>query len=284
MTLLMKGAEVAAKLKEKILKDSSCLISSPTLGIIRVGNRPDNLSYEKGILKRFESLKLAAKIFELPENISQNDFDSAFGKINNDEKIHGLLLFRPLPKNLSDSFACEHINFLKDVDSMSALNAGKIFNGQGGYVPCTPGAVMKILAHYEINLEGKSVVIVGQSPTVGRPLAMLMLKENSTVTICHSKTKDLKAVCSGADVLVACMGKAEFITAEYVKPGAVVVDVGINFKDGRLCGDVDFQSVSPLAGAITPVPGGVGAVTTSILAENLLEAYKNFFNKQEAFF
>ena len=281
LALIMKGSEVSAAMKEKLLTEISELENSgvnPSLAIIRVGAKPEDKSYERGILKRFEGLGLNVKVHELPEDISQEEFDFKFSEINNDKNVHGILLFRPLGKNknLSDEFACRNINHLKDIDCMSPVNSAKIFSGdKTGFAPCTAGAVMEMLNHYGFDLTGKNAVIVGRSMVIGRPLAMLMLAENSTVTICHTKTENIKEICRNADILVAAAGKARMINSEYVSEKSIIVDVGINFdSNGNLCGDVDFENVSEKVRAISPVPGGVGAVTTSVLAKNLLKAAK----------
>jgi methylenetetrahydrofolate dehydrogenase (NADP+)/methenyltetrahydrofolate cyclohydrolase len=245
------------------------------LGIVRVGARPDDLSYEQGAVRRFADLGLPAQIFAFPEGIGQEDFIAEFRKINDSESIHGILLFRPLPKHLEGEPVRRLISPAKDVDGMSPLNAAKVFleDGESGFPPCTPAAVMAMLAHYEVDLAGKNAVIVGRSPVVGRPLAMLMLARNATVTICHTKTRNLEEICRSADVLVAAAGRAKMIAPACVSPGSVVVDVGINKNEkGKLCGDVDYDAVLPLVSMISPVPGGVGAVTTSILARHVLKA------------
>ncbi len=272
--IIMRGSEVSAGMKEDLTKEAAFL--NPVLAIVRVGARPDDLSYERGIIKRFDSLGLTVRVHELPENISQSEFDSEFAKINSDPANHGVLLFRPLPKNLSDDYAVRTVNPHKDIDCMSHENLAGVFAGdKDSFAPCTPLAVMEMLRFYGINLSGKNVAIVGRSLVLGRPLAMLMLGENATVTICHTRTRNLPEVCRRADIIVAAAGKARMITPEFVNENSVVVDVGINVDpEGRLCGDVDFETVSPLVHALSPVPGGVGAVTTSMLARNLIQAAK----------
>ena len=270
--LIMKGPEVAADMKAGLLEAASGL--SPVLAIVRVGARPDDLSYERGITKRFNSLGLGVQVHELPENITQSDFDSEFARINADRSNHGVLLFRPLTKGLSDAQAVNMIDPLKDIDCMSPVNLAKVFSGdESGFAPCTPSAVMEMLKFYGIDLAGKNVVIVGRSLVLGKPLAMLMLGKNATVTICHTKTRNLPEICRRADVIVAAAGKANMIGSDFVNEKSIIVDVGINVTpEGKLCGDVDFESVSPIVHAISPVPGGVGAITTSILARNLIHA------------
>ncbi len=276
MTLIMKGSEVSAGMKLKLAEEISQLDFTPSLAIIRVGSRPDDLAYERGILKRFEGLGLNVKVHELPEDISHADFDAEFSRLNNDKNVHGILLFRPLPANLSDEFAVNNINPKKDIDCMSKINIAGIFSGDNeAFAPCTASAVMEMLAHYNFDLTGKNVVIIGRSLVVGRPLSMLMLAKNATVTICHTKTQNLPEICKHADILVAAAGKAGVITSEFVSDKSIVLDVGINVNaQGKLCGDVDYDNVAPIVQAISPVPGGVGAVTTSVLAKNLIRAAK----------
>ena len=275
----MKGSEVSSRMKEMLLAKVSDLKKngvSPALAVVRVGNKPDDLVYERSILKRFTPLGIDVQVHELPEDISQADFDSEFMALNDDSAIHGILLFQPLPEGLSSANVRIRMNPLKDIDGMSPLNEARIFEGGSeGFAPCTASAVMTMLAQYGYDPAGKNVVIVGRSMVIGRPLSMLMLRANATVTVCHSKTQNLPEVCRRADILVAAVGHAKMITPEYVTRRSVVVDVGIDTdKDGNLCGDVDFEQVSGVVQAVTPVPGGVGAVTTSVLAENLLKAAK----------
>ncbi|MBQ7219576.1 MAG: bifunctional 5,10-methylenetetrahydrofolate dehydrogenase/5,10-methenyltetrahydrofolate cyclohydrolase [Synergistaceae bacterium] len=279
MAVVMSGKEVSARMKEMLLAKVSELKGkgiNPTLGIVRVGNRDDDLVYERSILKRFHTLGIDVDVHELPEDISQDDFDSQFMLVNDDPYIHGILLFRPLPEGLSDNYAILHMNPKKDIDGMSPVNAARIFAGENeGFAPCTPSAVMAMLAQYGYDVAGHNVVIVGRSMVVGRPLAMLMLKANATVTVCHSRTQNIQEICKRADIVIAAAGQAKMLTADYVTRKSVVVDVGIDTdSEGNLCGDVDFEKVEPIVRAVSPVPGGVGAVTTSILAENLLKAAK----------
>ena len=276
MTLIMKGSEVSAGMKARILDELHTISITPTLAVIRVGSRPDDLAYERGIIKRFDSLGLNVKVHELPENISQNDFDSAFMNINNDPNIHGILLFRPLPDGLSDEFAVRNINPVKDVDCMSDSNIAGVFACKPEcFAPCTASAVMEMLSHYDINLQGMNVTVIGRSMVIGRPVSMMMMKQNATVTICHTKTKNIQDICRRSDIIIAAAGKALMLTSDYVNENSIIVDVGINVdENGKLCGDVDFQNVSSCVKAISPVPGGVGAVTTSVLAEHVVKAAK----------
>ena len=253
----------------------------PKLAVVRVGEREDDIAYEKGIMKRFGTVGADVSVIELPVDIDENSFEETIKELNEDEEIHGILVFRPLPKQLSDDRLKEIIRPDKDVDSISMVNAAKVFAGdKTGYAPCTAQAVMELLAHYDVDLTGKRVVIVGRSLVVGKPLAMLMLAKNATVTVCHTRTKNIEDECKRADILVACAGSAKMIKKEYTNPGQIVVDVGINFVDGAMCGDVDYADAAEHVAAITPVPGGVGTVTTSVLLKHTLEsAYAATRNK-----
>lgn len=275
--ILMKGAEVNAAMKERMVNRVDALKKKgvqPVINIVRIGNRSDDLAYERGARKRMESVGVEMKITELPEDISQADFVKAFRKVNEDKTVHGIMLFRPLPKHLDESEIASIINPIKDVDCMSPVNIAKVFMGdEGVFAPCTAKAVMEMLVHYEVDLSGKNVAIVGRSMVVGKPLAMLMLKKNATVTVCHTRTVDLAEKCRRADVVVAAAGRAGMITGDMISRGTVVVDVGISInKEGKLCGDVEFESVEPQASYISPVPGGVGGVTSSVLASHVIKA------------
>lgn len=277
MSILMKGADVAKTMKEDLtgearrLKDRGIL---PSLTIVRVGARPDDLAYERGARKRMEMIGIECKVVELPETITQAEFEKTFFKINEDPKVHGILLFRPLPGHLDDGPVVSRINPLKDVDCMCPVNIAKVFSGdETGHAPCTPEAVMEMLDYYKIDPKGKKVTVIGRSMVVGKPLSMMLLKRHATVTICHTRTKDLTATCREAEILVAAAGKARMVTADMVGDGAVVVDVGINVDDkGNLCGDVDFEAAEPVTSYISPVPRGVGSVTSSVLAKHVLKA------------
>lgn len=277
MSELMKGAEVAKAMKATIIENVDKLKEQgivPCLTIVRVGAREDDLAYERGAKKRMELTGIECRIVELPEKISQQELEDTFKKVNEDDTVHGILLFRPLPAHLDEEPLKKMINPYKDVDCMSPVNMAKVFSGdETGHAPCTAEAVMEMLAHYGIDLTGKKVTIVGRSMVVGRPLSMLMLKKNATVTICHTKTKNLAETCADAEVLIAAAGKAKMVTAEMVGEGAVVADVGINVDaEGNLCGDVDFDEVEKKASYISPVPRGVGSVTTSVLAKHVVKS------------
>ena len=245
----------------------------PKLAVVRVGEREDDIAYEKGIVKRFGTVEADVEVIKLPIDIDGESFEETIRRLNEDEKVHGILVFRPLPKQLDDNRLKEIIRPDKDVDSISMENAAKVFAGdKTGYAPCTAQAVMEILEHNKIDLTGKKVVIVGRSLVVGKPLAMLMLGKNATVTVCHTRTKNIAEECKRADILVACAGSAKMIKRDFTNPDQIVVDVGINFVDGAMCGDVDYDDVAEHVAAITPVPGGVGTVTTSVLLKHTLES------------
>ena len=276
MAQQMLGKEVVAKMEAQLTPLTDDLRSKgidPCLAIVRVGERPDDLSYERSAMKRMANMKVTVKSILMPEDVDQATLEDTFRAVNDDPAVHGILLFQPLPKHLDVEPLKHMINPLKDVDSMGPANAAKVFAGdKTGFAPCTPSAVMEILAQCGVELRGKRVTIVG-SMVVGKPLAMLMLGQNATPTICHTKTVDLPARCREGEVLVACAGKAKMITGDMVGEGAVVVDVGINMdENNKLCGDVDYDSAEPHASMITPVPGGVGTVTTAILGKHTIQA------------
>ncbi len=279
--IILKGAAVAARIQEEIeaqLKElrEEGLDRTPRLAIVRVGERPDDLSYERGALKRMEKCGLEARVYAFPNEISREEFENAFQEINRDDGIDGILLFRPLPKHIEEKRIMEIMDPAKDLDGICPVNIAKVFSGDAsGFAPCTAEAVVEVLKANNIAISGKRTVIVGRSMVVGRPLSMLLLKENATVTICHTRTADLAGTCRGAEILVAAAGKAKMLDASFVGQGAVVIDVGINVdEEGNLCGDVDFASLDGAASMATPVPGGVGAVTTSVLAKHLVKAVR----------
>ena len=281
---IIKGKPVADKISEILINDVKKLKIKgiyPKLTIVRVGSRGDDLAYERGALKRCQTIDIETEVLELDENITQEDYINEIKKLNNDESVHGILCFRPLPKHLNEDEIKYVISPEKDVDSFSPINTAKVMEGDTtGFPPCTPTAVVEILKHYDVNLSGAKVVVLGRSMVVGKPAAMLLLNENATVTVCHSRTKDLQSITSDADILVAAVGRAKMVKSEFVKEGAVVVDVGINVDEsGKLCGDVDTDDVLDKASMITPVPAGVGSVTTSILAKHVVKACKLQNNK-----
>ena len=277
MAKQLLGKEVAAALNEKIKADVAKLKEkgiNPTLGIVRVGERPDDLSYERGATKRCDTLGVAVEKFLLPENVTQEELMATIDQVNKDDKIHGVLIFRPLPKHLDEAAVIKALNPEKDVDGITDGSMVGVFAGtKQGFPPCTPQACMEILDHYGIDCTGKKAVVVGRSPVVGKPAAMMLIKKNATVTVCHTRTKDMPSVTREADIVIVAAGRAGVVDESYVAPGQIVIDVGINVnEEGKLCGDVKYDTVEPVVDAITPVPGGVGAVTTSVLVGHVVEA------------
>lgn len=272
---ILKGAEVAAKLKERVQEMLAELDGCrPVAAIVRVGEKPDDIAYERNAVKRIAAFGMEARSYVFPENVSREAFEEEFLKISEDPEIDGILLLQPLPKQLDGRRAAEIIRPEKDLDGISPVNAARVFSGEkNGFAPCTAEAVTEILKAYEIPVAGKEAVVVGRSMVIGRPAAMLLLQENATVTICHTKTEELEDVCRRADILVAAAGKAGLVDQKAVAPGAVVIDVGIHvLEDGSLCGDVKWEGLEEKAAAATPVPGGVGSVTTAVLAAHLARA------------
>ena len=279
MAQQLLGKEVAAALKDGLQAPVTALAERgivPCLAIVRVGERGDDIAYERSAMKRMDAVGVKVKNVVLSEDVTQDALEDAFRAVNEDANVHGIMIFQPLPKHLSAEPLVHMINPLKDVDGISPVNTAKVFAGDpSGVAPCTPEACMEILAHYGVDVTGKRVAVVGRSMVVGRPLSMLLLKENATVTICHTRTKDLADRLKEADIVIAAAGKAKMITAEMVRPETVVIDVGINVdENGKLVGDVDYDNVEPIVSAITPVPGGVGGVTTILLAQHVVEAAK----------
>ena len=281
---IIKGKPVGDALSDQLKLECEALVKDgiqPKLAILRVGAKPNDLSYEKGALKKCETIGIQTEVTELPEGTTQDEYIAALEKLNNDASVNGILTFRPLPEGIDEEVIKNVIAAEKDVDCFSPLNTAKLMEGdKSGFPPCTPTAVVEILKHYNVPLNGANVVVLGRS-MVGKPAAMLLLAEYATVTICHSRTKDLPKVCAEADVLVAGVGRARMVKADYVKEGAVVIDVGINAKPegGGICGDVDTDDVVGKASMVTPVPAGVGSVTTSILAKHVIKACKQQNNK-----
>ena len=259
---------------------------TPTLGIIRLGENPSDLSYEKGATKRAEEVGVAVKNYILPENATKEELLAVIDQVNADASVHGVLMFRPLPKHLKNDQdeICNRLAPCKDVDSMTHMSNAGIFEGQDlGYAPCTPAACMEILDHYGIDCTGKKAVVIGRSLVVGKPAAMMLMGKNATVTVCHTKTKDTAAIAREADILISAAGVLKSLTKDYVRPGQIVVDVSINWDaekpnakggKGGIAGDAVYEEVEPIVEAITPVPGGVGAVTTSVLIGHVVEAAK----------
>lgn len=277
MAELLKGAPVAAALTEQLIERVKRLTKAgvtPTLAILRVGERPDDISYEAGAMKRCAKIGVAVKQVLLPADCAREQLLDAVRAINGDAGIHGCLMFRPLPDRETEAMACALLAPEKDVDGMTSASLASVFTGKGaGYPPCTAQACMEILEHYGIDLTGKRATVIGRSLVIGKPVSMMLQAKNATVTMCHTRTVDMPALCRSAEVLIAAAGKAGVVTADYVTPGQVIVDVGINVdENGKLCGDVAFDQAEPVVSAITPVPGGVGAVTTAVLAKHVVLA------------
>ncbi len=272
----LKGMPVVNCLAEKFRNDTEQLKAAgivPKLAVVRVGEREDDLAYEKGILKRFSAVSTMAEVFALPVNCTQQDLEEQIQLLNEDSSVHGILLFRPLPKHLSEDRIKSIIAQDKDVDCMGINNIAHVFAGnKNGFPPCTPQAVIELLDFYGYDLTGKKVTVIGRSMVTGKPLAMLLLGRNATVTVCHTKTRNLAEECRKADILIACAGVARMVKESFVHPDQIVIDVGINMENGKLCGDVDYENVAPVVKAITPVPGGVGTVTTSVLLKHTLKS------------
>lgn len=277
MANILLGKDVADKATELLIERVEKLKAKgiePTLAIVRVGENEDDLSYERGALKRAERVGVKVDVRVLPIDISQSAIEKELEMINYDASIHGCLLFRPLPKHLNEKKVCDTLRPEKDVDGITSASMAGIFMGvDTGFAPCTAEAAMAVLKHNDIPIKGARAIVIGRSLVIGKPVAMMLLKENATVTTCHTRTVDLPGVTREGDIIIACAGVAEMVTAEHVKPGQTIIDVGINFTDdGRLVGDVAFDEVEPIVENITPVPRGVGSVTTTILMQHVVEA------------
>ena len=278
MAELLKGLPVANAITEELVGRVAALEERgvhPTLAIVRVGERDDDLSYERGALKRAEKVGLGVRQFVLPADCSQADLMAVIDEVNADDSIHGCLMFRPLPKTLDVAAACAALDPAKDVDCITEGSLYGVFaNRPMGFPPCTAQAVIEILDHYGYELTGANVTVVGRSLVIGKPVSMMLQARNATVTMCHTRTRDLAAECAKAQILVVAAGHIGTAGAASVAPGQVVIDVGINWDEaaGKLCGDVLFDEVEPIVAAITPVPGGVGSVTTAVLAKHVVTA------------
>ena len=272
---ILNGLPVANAINDKLMEQVKSIEGSlPHLAIIRVGERPDDCSYERGAVKKMDKVGVRCTTYTFDADIDNETFQAEFDKINENPDIDGILMLRPLPKQLDEKQIENKIDPRKDLDGISPLNLAKVYAGdESGYAPCTAEAVIEMLDYAGIDIKGKRVTVVGRSLVIGKPVSMLLMKRNATVTVCHTKTVDMAGTCKNAEILVAAAGSARMIKKEYVADGAVVIDVGINVDDeGSLCGDVDFDAISDIAAAATPVPGGVGSVTTSVLAKHLVKA------------
>ncbi len=288
MAKQLLGKEVTAAMNEKIKADVAKLLEkgiTPTLGIIRVGEREDDISYERGATKRCEQLGVACEKFVLPCDVTEEELLKVIDEVNQNDNIHGVLLFRPLPKHLNEEKIINALDIAKDVDGITDGSMAGVFAGKKlGFPPCTPQGCMEILDYYGIDCTGKKAVVVGRSLVVGKPAAMMLLKKNATVTVCHTRTTDMPSVVREADIVIAAAGKAGVIDGSYLRAGQTVIDVGINVnEEGKLCGDVNYEEAEKIVDAITPVPGGAGSVTTSVLVGHVVEAAVRKFVNSSAF-
>ena len=284
MAKIIDGKAISAEIREEIAEEVKSFTKEhgmrPGLTVIIVGEDPASKVYVRNKKLACEQVGFNGEVIELPESTTEKELMDIIRKLNCDESVHGILVQLPLPKHINEEAVLLGINPEKDVDAFHPFNVGKIMTGNFDLAPCTPAGVMELIGRSGIDISGKECVIVGRSNIVGKPQAMLMLKANATVTICHSRTKDLGEVCRRADILVAAIGKPNFFGADMVKDGAVVIDVGINRdENGKLCGDVNFKEVEPKASYITPVPGGVGPMTITMLLKNTLTAAKTAISK-----
>ncbi len=277
MAQLLKGLAVANALTEMLAERVEGLKAkniTPALAILRVGERPDDISYETGAMKRCAKVGIGVRQYLLAENCTREELLNVIREINADSAIHGCLMLRPLPDKEMEEAACALLDARKDVDGMTAGSLAAVFSGKGeGYPPCTAQACLELLDHYQIPLEGRRVTVVGRSLVIGKPVSMMLQARNATVTMCHTKTVNMAKICRDAEILVVAAGKAGVIDGSYGAPGQVIIDVGIHVNDeGKLCGDVRFEEAEPIVEAITPVPGGVGSVTTAVLAKHVIDA------------
>ncbi|MDO4746671.1 MAG: tetrahydrofolate dehydrogenase/cyclohydrolase catalytic domain-containing protein [Bacillota bacterium] len=294
MAELLKGKPVADRITQDVAEKAAKLRASgivPTLAIVRLGEDPGDLSYEKGAMKRASEAGVEVKSIVFPRDAAQEDLIAEIEKLNEDDSVHGVLMFRPLPKHIDEKAVCEVLDPAKDIDGITSGSLAGIFmDSEVGYPPCTAAACIELLDHYGIELAGKKVTVMGRSLVIGKPVAMMAMRKNATVTVCHSRTaaEDFAAAGAGADIVIAAIGKAKMINESMLGDGQTIIDVGINMdENGKLCGDVAFDREQPDAGigaraeTITPVPGGVGSVTTAVLMKHVIEAAKAFMYKNE---
>ena len=275
MPRLIDGKAISTAIKNELKKEVADNNIKATLAVIQVGNDPASSVYVGNKKKACEYIGIGSASYELPEETSEEELLKLIDELNADDSINGILVQLPVPKHIDDKKIIERISPLKDVDGFHPESVGNLCIGRDGFVSCTPAGIIELLKRSDITIEGKECVVIGRSNIVGKPMALLLIANNGTVTVCHSKTKDLKAVCKRADILVVAVGKPKMINSEYVKEGAVVIDVGIHrMENGKLCGDVDFDDVKDIVSAITPVPGGVGPMTIAMLMVNCVKAAK----------
>lgn len=283
MAQIINGKETSKKLRERIHKEALLLKEKtgilPGLAVILVGEDPASQIYVRNKKKACEEVDFRSWEYKLPAETTEEELLSLIDRLNGDATVHGILVQLPVPRHIDDKKVIARISPEKDVDAFSFENVGRIMTGEFDFVPCTPAGIMELLEEYGIDPASKRAVVIGRSNIVGKPMAMLLLHKNATVTICHSRTENLKEICAEADILVAAVGKAKFVTEDMVKPGAVVIDVGMNRDENGLCGDVDFDAVKEKASYITPVPGGVGPMTITLLLKNTLTSAKKTQSK-----
>ena len=276
MAQIIDGKKISAEIKDELKAKVAALKAEGkeiTLAVIQVGNDPASSVYVRNKKKACEYIGIRSLSYELPEETTEEELLALIQKLNQDTSVHGILVQLPVPKHIVEDHIIKAIDPRKDVDGFHPMNVGALTIGERGFVSCTPAGIIQLLKRSDIDIEGKNCVVIGRSNIVGKPMALLMLRENATVTIAHSRTKNLKELCKTADILIVAIGKPKFITAEYVKEGAVVIDVGIHRNaENKLCGDVDYEDVAPHTAAITPVPGGVGPMTIAMLMHNCVEA------------
>ena len=276
---ILNGKEIAGIIKDDLKNQVDAMKNNGheiCLVVLQVGDDPASSTYIKQKEKACEYVGIKSEVIKMPENVEQEVIIDVIQELNYDDEVNGILVQLPLPKHLDTAYILSHITHTKDVDGFTEINTGSMFLGHKSLISCTPLGVLKILQHYNIDIAGKECVVVGRSNIVGKPMAMLLLQNDGTVTVCHSKTRNLKEICKRADILVCAIGKPKFFNKEYIKDNAVVIDVGIHRMDnGKLCGDVDFDDVKDIVSYITPVPGGVGAMTVAMLMHNCVEAAKN---------
>ena len=281
MAYLLRGVDVANALSGKMAEEVGSLKAagvSPALAILRIGERPGDISYEKNAMKRCCAVGVAVKNVILPSDVGQSELMRNIGALNEDGSVHGVLILRPLPGHIDENAVYAALMPEKDVDGVTEGSLAGVFTGSGkGFAPCTAEACIEILDYYKIGCAGKRAVVIGRSLVVGKPAAIMLMGRHATVTVCHTRTVDMPAIARSADILIAAAGKMEYLTKDYFRPGQTVIDVGINWNDekGKLCGDVKFEDVEAIVAAITPVPGGVGTVTTSVLVSHVVKAAKS---------